>query len=215
MHDSPCLHRREAQPPTSRSNRTTSQKRVILHKAAGYALTWAVVQIHFMIINFLHESHATLILNACLTPLQGLFNFLVLMSPKVRNTKRPRRGENLTWYQAFIKAFTSRGERRKTGRDSSSRTGSRLSLMPRVKRSLKSLLLRTSPCDTRSNESNAHITTNNQSSNPRQVGAPADKLTSSNPHLADDIKEAEGNNATRPQQREEFLAMDGDDRGEM
>ncbi len=148
-----------------------------------------------------------LILNACLTPLQGLFNFLVLMSPKVRNTKRPRRGENLTWYQAFIKTFTSRGERRRTGRDLSSRTGSRLSLMQRVKRSLKSLLLRTSPCDTRSNESNAHITTNNQSSNPRQVGAPADKLTSSNPHLPGvaTMKEDEEDNRMRPQQQESLV----------
>ena len=37
-----------------------------------------------------------------------------------------------------------------------------------------------------------------------------EKLTLSNPHLADDMKEAEGNNAMRPQQ-EGLLATDGDD----
>ena len=46
--------------------------------------------------------------------LQRLFNFLVFMFPKVRNAKRSRRGEeNLTWRQAFIKAYMSRGERRR------------------------------------------------------------------------------------------------------
>jgi hypothetical protein len=83
--------------------------------AAGYSLAWALVYIPFMIAFFLLNSHATLLLAACLTPLQGLFNFLVFMSPKVRSAKQPRRGENLTWRQAFIKAYMSRGERRKTG----------------------------------------------------------------------------------------------------
>ena len=111
----------------------------------------------------------------------------------------------------------SRGDRRRTGRNLSSRntrTGSRaLLLTQRVQRSLKSLLLKTSTRDTRSkNESNAHITTNDHSSNPwQQVRDPAEKLTSSNPHLADDMKEAEGNNVMIPQQQEEFLVTDGDD----
>ena len=150
------------------------------------------------------------ILNACLTPLQGLFNFLVFMSPKVRNAKRPRRGENLTWRQAFIKACMSKGDRRRTDRNLSSRntrTGSWASLwMQRVQRSLNSFLPRTSAPDSTS------MTTKDQSSNrPRQVRFTAEKLASSNPHLADDMKEAEENNAMRPQQEEEFLPMDGDD----
>ena len=121
----PCIHRRDDQVPTSRSNRATSQKRAILYMAAGYALAWAFVCIPFMINFFVHESYATLILHVCLrlclTPLQGLFNFLVFMSPKVRSAKQPRRGENLTWRQAFIKAYMSRGERRRTGVALSSR----------------------------------------------------------------------------------------------
>jgi hypothetical protein len=78
----PCLHRRDDQAPTSRSNRATSQKRAILHMAAGYAFASSFVFIPFMIVFFFHESHATEILHSCLNPLQGLFNFLVFMPPK-------------------------------------------------------------------------------------------------------------------------------------
>jgi hypothetical protein len=138
-----CCPRRDDQPPTSRSNRATSQKRAILHMATGYALAWAFVCIPFMIVFFLNQSSYELYkLNACLIPLQGFFNFLVFMSPKVRITKRPRRGENLTWCQAFIKAYMSRGERRRTGRNLSSRNnrtaGSRVSAWKqRVQRYMK------------------------------------------------------------------------------
>ena len=162
-----CCPRRDDQLRKSRANRATwSQKRAIIHMATGYAFAWALVWIPFMIVFFLQESYATEMLHSCLTPLQGLFNFLVFMSPKVRNAKRPRRGENLTWCQAFIKAYMSRGERRRTGGILSSRNnrtaGSRvLSWNQRVQRSLKSLLSRTrSTRDTsRSNESNNARTT--------------------------------------------------------
>ena len=173
----PCLHRRDDQAPTSRSNRATSQKRAILHMAAGYALAWAFVCIPFILIVFLHESHVTLILHSCLNPLQGLFDFLVFMSPKVRNAKRSRR-------EGVIKAYMSRGERRRTERNLSSRNTRtavrRVSAWnQRVQRSLKSLLSRTRITrDTRSYESNAWTTKNDQSStNPNQVSAPAEKKT--------------------------------------
>jgi hypothetical protein len=218
-----CLHSRDDKPPTSRSNsRATSQKRAILHMATGYALAWAFVFIPFAIAFFFLKSDATLILASCLTPLQGLFNFLVFMSPKARNAKRSIRGrKNLTWRQAFIKAYMSRGERMRIDRNLSSRntnraSGSIVSLLQRVRRSsLKSFLVRTSSHDRRwSNESNAHITTNDHSSNPKQVGAPPEKLTSFYPHLADDMKDAEGNSsdAMSPQQQEEFLATGSTDK---
>jgi hypothetical protein len=225
-----CLHSRDDQPPKSRSTRATFKKRAILYMAAGYALAWAFVFVPFMIAFFIHESRATAILNACLTPLQGLFNFLVFMSPKVRNTKRPIRGrKNLSWHQqAFIKAYMSRGERRRrTGRSLSSgntRTVSRVSAwMQSVQRYLKSLRSsRTSTRDTtrssKNNESNARTTKNNQRSDPEQISGPAEKATPSNPHLVADagdiMKEAEGNsnNAMRPpHQQQELLATDGDD----
>jgi hypothetical protein len=215
-----CLRHHDQPRPTSRSNRATSQKRSILYMATGYALAWAFVQIPFIIISYLHQSYVIAILTACLSPLQGLFNLLVFMSPKVRSTKQPRRGENLSWRQAFIKAYMSRGERRRTGRNLSSgntRTASRVSAWKqRVQRYLNSILSRPrSTRDTRrSNESNARTASKNDqsSTNQKQVSAPAEKLTSSNPHLADDMKDAEGNNTIRPQeQQEELFATDGDD----
>jgi hypothetical protein len=209
-----CLHLRDDQPrPIPRSNRTSSQKRAILHMATGYALAWAFVFIPFIIYVLLHESYATAILNSCLLPLQGLFNFLVFMSPKVRSAKQPRRGEHLSWRQAFIKAYMSRGERRKTGRNLRSRntrTGSMVSLPQSVQRFVKSILLRTSTRDTRSGESNnARTTTNYQSStNPKQDSDPSEKMAPfSNPRLnddvvADDMKEDVEDNRKRPQHQE-------------
>ena len=125
----------------------------------------------------------------------------------------------MSWRQAFIKAYMSRGERRRTGRNLSSestRTFSRVSAWKqRVHNFLKSLLSRTRRTrDMRSNESNAPTTSKNDqsSTNQKQVSAPAEKLTSSNPHLADYMKDAEGNNTIRPQeQQEELFATDGDD----
>ena len=158
--------------------------------------------------------------------LQGLFNFLVFMSPKVRNAKRPIRGrKNLTWRQAFIKAYMSRGDRRKTGRNLSSgntRTGSRVSeWKQRVKISLNSLRssrtrsTRDTTRSSKNNEStNARTTKDDQSSDPEQSSGPAEKSSPSSLHLEDgDMKEAEenSNNAMIPQQQELLLATDGND----
>jgi len=121
----------------------------------------------------------------------------MFMSPKVRNTKK-----------TFIKAYMSRGERRRTERNLCSRNtrtaGSRVSAWKQsVQRSLKSLLPRTKITldDTRrSNESNACTTKNDlRSTNPKQLSAPAEKLTSTNPHLADgdSMKDVEGNNTIK------------------
>ena len=140
-------------------------------------------------------------LHSCLTPLQGLFNSLVSKSPKVRSAKQLRRGEeNLSWRQASIKAYMSRGDRRRTGRNLSSRN--------------------TRTCTSRVSTWKQWVHrfwthSNDQSStNPKQVSDPpaSDKLVPlSNPHLADDMKEAEGNNTMPRPQQEEFLATDGDD----
>ena len=80
----------------------------------------------------------------------------------------------------------SKGERRRTDRNLSSGNNRTGTITSRLLSSLKSLLPRTKLARvTRSNvESNICITTNHQSSNPEQdTSAPAEKLTSSNPHL--------------------------------
>jgi len=177
--------------------------------AAGYALAWAFVFVPFMIAFFLLNSNVTIIIRTGLTPLQGLFNFLVFMSPKVRSAKQPRRrGKILSWRQAFIKAYMSRGDRRRTGRNLSS-GNTRTGTTSRVLSSLKSRLSRTKGTrdTTRSNaESNAFTTNQHQSSDPeKDTIAPAEQLPLSNPHLhdvADDMKEDVEDNRMRLQQQE-------------
>ena len=115
----PCLRRDDQ--PASRSNSVTSQKRAILYVAFSYALAWGFVFIPIMTIKFVTVSSVTESLVAAVSPLQGLFTFIVYMSPQVRNAKRSKK-ENLTWLQACVKAFVSKGERRRTGRNTRSNT---------------------------------------------------------------------------------------------
>jgi len=111
----PCLSGNNAATTTRSNAPATSHKRAVLVMALGYALAWGLVWIPYMILRFVWRSHATEKMIAITSPLQGFFNFLVFMSPKVRREKsRRRRGkQNLTWVQAFVKAYTSRGEERR------------------------------------------------------------------------------------------------------
>ncbi len=129
----------------SRSNRMKSQKRAVLHMASGYSLAWALVWIpstSLFIIGF--SSRPAIIISAFMIPLQGLFTFIVFILPKVRNTKKPRRGYSaLSWYEAFIKAYISRGEKRRTVGPGSlgSKHRSSSSILKRVSSSLKKIFL--------------------------------------------------------------------------
>ena len=136
----PCLRRDDQ--PTPRFNRATSRKkRAILKMAIGYALAWSFVFIPYIMDTLLRRYYAGEILFACLTPLQGLYNFLVFLSPKVRSAKRSKRNK-LTWGQAFIKAYMSKGERRRTeGNTRINSNRGNLSLQQRFRNSLKSLSL--------------------------------------------------------------------------
>mmetsp|Transcript_13956 Transcript_13956/g.15524 ORF Transcript_13956/g.15524 Transcript_13956/m.15524 type:complete len:481 (+) Transcript_13956:139-1581(+) len=118
---------------SSSSNRS-STKREVFHRAMGYAMAWGIIWIPWLagaVLSGISKPEepvfilANLLLSA-LTPLQGLANFIVFMSPKVRATKfrrihgssvdlRENNGENsrinnnVTWFQAFIKAYMSKG----------------------------------------------------------------------------------------------------------
>jgi hypothetical protein len=181
----PCLHDND-QPPTivvnARRRSSTmgaSRKRAILYMATGYASAWAFVYLPYIINDFMHESYATGIVRTCLTPLQGLLNFLVFMSPKVRSAKRSRRGENLTWRQAFIKAYMSRGvERRRTGGSTTSRNSNGVSSACKqgLRRFFKVLLT------TRDSTSNKF----HQSRHPEQDSAAFNEKSPPSNHVADD-----------------------------
>jgi hypothetical protein len=117
----------------TKSNKMASQKRAVLQMAFGYAGAWLLVwapffaAIVFLIVTLSVPPDFMLIMVTSTAPLQGFFNFIVFMAPKVR-TKRMmamrRRGagantssdnnnqkQQLTWFQAFNKAYMDRGGR--------------------------------------------------------------------------------------------------------
>ena len=198
----PCLQDDDQPTTPRRSKRAMSQKRAILYKATGYALAWALVYMPFIINEFMPESYAAGIVRTCLTPLQGLFTFLVFMSPKVRTKKSRRGGDSLTWFQAFIKAYMSRGERRRTG--GMKRGSGRRKIVPRNSRSsgkaswqqsLQSFLRKSLTTRGTINESNAVLQTNQQSNleqeNIAAAAAAAERglQFTSNNHLAENVKD--------------------------
>lgn len=89
------------------------RKKSVLQMALGYAVAWAFVWVPF----FIHLrllSFEIAIVSSIFVPLQGLYNFIVFMAPKVRYAKKARRGQQgeLSWSEAVFKAYMSRGERR-------------------------------------------------------------------------------------------------------
>ena len=80
----------------SRSNNARSQKRTVLYMAMSYALTWALTWIPAYIMGVVVNNDVTRILLAIFYPLQGLYNLIVYMSPKVRHARNTKRGK-LPW----------------------------------------------------------------------------------------------------------------------
>ena len=109
-----------------RSSTVTSQKRAILRRATGYVAAWALSWIPLLIWSLSDILPVTMFyIYAFLFPLQGVFNFIVFMHPKIRSAKkgpRRRRGsrasnedvDEVSWGRAFVKAYLSRGERKRT-----------------------------------------------------------------------------------------------------
>lgn len=97
---------------SSRSNSAASQKRAIIYMALGYALAWTFAFVPWLV-NWPVGYGTTMDLISYTTiPLQGLLNMIVYMCPKVRNAKKSKR-QRVTWCQAIVKAWMSKGERRK------------------------------------------------------------------------------------------------------
>ncbi len=104
-------------PRSNTSIRVASRKRAILLIASGFVAAWALVWIPGLIFAFFPSFEASIIASL-FPPLQGLFNFIVFMSPKARAAKKLSRrtgqqkeeGE-LSWCKAIIKSYMSRGKR--------------------------------------------------------------------------------------------------------
>mmetsp|Transcript_2387 Transcript_2387/g.2888 ORF Transcript_2387/g.2888 Transcript_2387/m.2888 type:complete len:567 (+) Transcript_2387:45-1745(+) len=118
---SSILHHQCRRPPKQRLNRLKSSKREILYRGTGFVMAWALVFIPMIIgitFDMVSSPQQTLykaghIIVAITTPLQGLYNFLAFMAPKVRATiqSRARKNERSNWCEAFYTAYTSRGNK--------------------------------------------------------------------------------------------------------
>jgi len=81
----------------------------------SYALTWTGgVAIQVCEITGRHPPIAFVYVTAIFMPLQGLYNLVIFLYPKVMSAKRSRRGVTLTWCDAFKIAFMSKGPSTRT-----------------------------------------------------------------------------------------------------
>lgn len=92
-----------------------AKSRVVMHKAIAYSISWFLTYIFLYVLYFKIPSGASwelFYLNTIFTPLQGLYNLLIYLYPiivSIKNKSKRRKEEKLTWMQAFLKAFWSKG----------------------------------------------------------------------------------------------------------
>jgi len=106
-----------ANAPVTRSNGNTQpQSRAVMHKAFGYFFAWLLSYGFFVIVTVIQISTGDfplplIYLVSIFAPLQGLFNLIIYMFPKVISAKSKKRGggENVSWCEAIKEAFRSRG----------------------------------------------------------------------------------------------------------
>uniref|UniRef100_A0A7S3QE63 G-protein coupled receptors family 1 profile domain-containing protein n=1 Tax=Chaetoceros debilis TaxID=122233 RepID=A0A7S3QE63_9STRA len=95
-----------------RRRKSKSDSRMVLYKAAAYSIayliTWSIIAVH-LIIGVRSGSPALRVFFVVFIPLQGLFNLIIFMYPRVLSAKSSNK-DNLTWRQAVVSAFKSRGE---------------------------------------------------------------------------------------------------------
>jgi hypothetical protein len=99
--------------PKILSNSVKSQKRAVLQMALGFGLAWVLTFVPYIVL-FFHPSPATETCHYVFGSLQGVYYFFAYISPEVRNAKRSKRKgkPDLTWSEAFIIAWNSKGERK-------------------------------------------------------------------------------------------------------
>jgi hypothetical protein len=97
----------------AKSNKSMAKhSRAIMNRALSYSLAFFLTYLFPIVISLrtvfgLKSGHVLSILVRLLFPLQGFFNFIVFINPKVVNAKRSNR-DGISWYRAFIIAVQSR-----------------------------------------------------------------------------------------------------------
>ena len=108
----------------SRSNKLNKQSKMIVQRALAYSLAYLFSYIVPLIITIMRWRGDTIgyritLVSRILFPLQGFFNFLVFIFPRILGARK--RNANLSLARAFLHALKSRGQRpRGTARNRSS-----------------------------------------------------------------------------------------------
>ncbi len=107
-----CRSLKSSNKSTVRSNDAHSKSRAVMHKAFGYSFFWFLsygIILIGVILKITTDSFpiAVRYMSAILNPLQGLFNLLIYMHPKIMAARRG--GRNISWCKAFFQALWSRG----------------------------------------------------------------------------------------------------------
>ncbi len=125
-----ALLRIPMRPPNSRRlNTMQSQSRVVMYKSFAYTFAWFlsyglyILQWVFWIARSKLPIAIDYIAFICF-PLQGFFNLVIFMHPRVISAKKSTR-ENLTWCQAISTAFWSKGKDRNRRRGARGRSNLR------------------------------------------------------------------------------------------
>eukprot|EP00553_Chaetoceros_curvisetus_P003951 CAMPEP_0204618252 /NCGR_PEP_ID=MMETSP0717-20131115/4965_1 /ASSEMBLY_ACC=CAM_ASM_000666 /TAXON_ID=230516 /ORGANISM="Chaetoceros curvisetus" /LENGTH=264 /DNA_ID=CAMNT_0051631951 /DNA_START=29 /DNA_END=823 /DNA_ORIENTATION=+ len=111
----------------SRSKSTHKKTRHVLYRALSYAMAYLATYLFpmiYLIIRLVNRdkwepfhSNIFLTLSFVFHPLQGLFNFMVFIYPRVLMAKRKRThdGKELVWRRAFVEALVWRGGKKGQG----------------------------------------------------------------------------------------------------
>ncbi len=120
---------------TSRKKTQSQQSRAVMRKAFGYSFAWFLsfgMYIILVVLTLLgiDTTKALYVTHICL-PLQGLFNLVIYLYPKVINARKKsmREGENISWCRALSRAFWSRGNRQLRRSRNRGKRGSRRRMM--------------------------------------------------------------------------------------
>jgi hypothetical protein len=109
---------------SNRSNNSGQQTRAVMRKALSYSLAFFLAYLFPIIISIRtlagYLTGETLsVLARIFFPLQGFFNFIVFIHPKVVQAKnsanRRNGGEAISWFAAFVKVVTAKGQQHDDG----------------------------------------------------------------------------------------------------
>ena len=111
-----------------RWNMAATKKRAILVMATGYSLAWVFTWVPY-ILYYVSINRTSTILAGVFNPLQGFYNLLVYLYPKMTSKRKSRRGklENLTWCKAFAEVWMPKSGSLTRRRALSKKSSSRLS----------------------------------------------------------------------------------------